>query len=80
MARSAHYHVPMNIDWKLLLLAVGLALVFEGMPYFLFAEKMPGVLRQLSAMKPRSLRFMGMTAMAVGLFLVWFMTRHAVLP
>ncbi|WP_173080456.1 DUF2065 domain-containing protein [Fundidesulfovibrio magnetotacticus] len=70
----------MNIDWKLLLLAVGLALVFEGMPYFLFAEKMPGVLRQLSAMKPRSLRFMGMTAMAVGLFLVWFMTRHAVLP
>lgn len=80
MAPPAHYQTPMNIDWKILLLAVGLALVLEGMPYFLLAEKMPGVLRQLASMKPRSLRLMGATAMAVGLALVWLMKRAALTP
>jgi uncharacterized protein YjeT (DUF2065 family) len=66
----------MNIDWKLVAMALGIALVIEGMPYFLFAEKMPQVLRTLSEMPPRALRLIGACSMAVGLGLAWLM-RHA---
>jgi len=69
------YFLRMNIDFKLLAMAIGLALVIEGMPYFLFAEKMPKVLRALSSMPPRSLRLIGMASMAVGVTLVWIMRR-----
>jgi hypothetical protein len=65
----------MNIDWKLLAMAVGLALVIEGLPYFLFAEKMPKVLRTLSVMPPFRLRLIGMTSMTFGLAVVWLMKR-----
>ncbi|MFZ5428251.1 MAG: DUF2065 domain-containing protein [Thermodesulfobacteriota bacterium] len=61
----------MNIDLKLVAMAVGIALVIEGMPYFLLAEKMPEVLRRLSSMPPGALRVMGAAAMASGLALVW---------
>jgi len=61
----------MNIDLKLVAMAVGIALVIEGMPYFLLAEKMPEVLRRLSSMPPGVLRVMGAAAMASGLALVW---------
>ncbi len=61
----------MNIDTKLVAMAVGIALVIEGMPYFLLAEKMPEVLKRLSSLAPRSLRVMGAVAMAFGLALVW---------
>ena len=60
----------MNIDFKLLGAALGLVLVIEGMPYFLFAEKMPRMLRTLAAMAPRSLRIMGAVAMLAGLVLM----------
>jgi uncharacterized protein len=61
----------MNIDWKLIALAVGIALVIEGMPYFLFAERMPKILRTLSTLPPRSLRLIGMSSMTVGLAIAW---------
>lgn len=60
----------MNIDWKLLGTALGLVLIIEGMPYFLFSEKMPGMLRTMAALRPRTLRLMGAVAMIVGLTLV----------
>lgn len=60
----------MNIDWKLLGTALGLVLIIEGMPYFLFSEKMPGMLRAMAALRPRTLRLMGAVAMIVGLTLV----------
>jgi uncharacterized protein YjeT (DUF2065 family) len=63
----------MNIDWKLIAMALGIALVIEGMPYFLFAEKMPKVLRTLSAMGARPLRLIGASSMTIGLVLVWLM-------
>jgi len=56
-------------------MAVGLALVIEGLPYFLFAEKMPKVLRTLSVMPPFRLRLIGMTSMTFGLAVVWLMKR-----
>jgi len=63
----------MDIDFRLVAMAVGIALVIEGMPYFLLAEKMPAVLRGLSELSPRVLRIMGLAAMAAGLVLVWLM-------
>lgn len=62
----------MNIDWSLLIVAVGLALVFEGIPYFLFAEKMPRVLVTLAEQKPKFLRFIGLAAMILGLLVISF--------
>ncbi len=60
----------MNIDWSLLIVAVGLALIFEGLPYFLFAEKMPLVLVTLAEQKPKFLRFIGLAAMILGLLVI----------
>lgn len=62
----------MNIDWSLLFTAVGLALVFEGIPYFLFAERMPLVLIKMAAQQPKLLRFMGLIAMILGLLIISF--------
>ena len=61
----------MHFDWKIFLTALGLALILEGLPYFLAAEKMPEVLRALSERKPRELRVLGMTAMLAGLLLIF---------
>ncbi len=61
----------MNIDGKLVATALGLVLIIEGIPYFLFAEKMPQALRTLASTRPRMLRLMGVAAMAAGLVLVW---------
>lgn len=61
----------MQFDWKIFLTALGLAFILEGLPYFLAAEKMPEVLRALAGRRPRELRMLGMTAMVVGLLLIF---------
>ena len=60
----------MNFDWNLLLCALGLALILEGMPYFLCSEKMPEFLRFLSERPPSLLRKLGLGAIIIGLVLV----------
>ncbi|MDD3311341.1 DUF2065 domain-containing protein [Pseudodesulfovibrio sp.] len=60
----------MNIDWPLLIVAVGLALVFEGVPYFLFAERMPLMLLKLAEQPPKFLRFIGLAAIILGLLVI----------
>lgn len=62
----------MNIDWSLLIAAVGLAFVFEGLPYFLFAERMPRMLLRLAAQPPKFLRFIGLAAIILGLLVISF--------
>ena len=62
----------MNIDWSLLFAALGLALVFEGIPYFLFAERMPLILVKLAEQPPRFLRFTGLAAIILGLLIISF--------
>lgn len=57
----------MHFDWKLFLTALGLAFILEGLPYFLAAEKMPDVLRALAERRPGELRSLGLTAILVGL-------------
>lgn len=51
--------------------AIGLFLVIEGMPYFLFPEKMKAVMLQVLQTPPATLRVMGFLFMAVGLLLVF---------
>ena len=61
----------MNMDWKFLLTALGLVFVLEGMPYFLFAEGMPQVLKTMANLPPKVLRGLGGGAMLAGLILIW---------
>jgi hypothetical protein len=57
--------------WSLFLTALGLALVLEGLPYFIWAERMPKYLRELAAQKPTLLRLFGLGAIGLGLLLVF---------
>jgi uncharacterized protein YjeT (DUF2065 family) len=61
----------MHIDWTLLLSALGLAFIIEGLPYFLWAEKMPKVLKLLAESPVSGLRRLGVTAILAGLLLVY---------
>ncbi len=61
----------MHIDWSLILSALGLAFIIEGLPYFLWAEKMPRVLKLLSESPVSGLRRLGVTAILAGLLLVY---------
>lgn len=60
----------MNIDWELLISAIGLAFVFEGLPYFIAPHRMPKVLTSLASQSPRSLRILGITGIIFGMLLV----------
>jgi len=51
--------------------AVGIAFILEGLPYFLFAERMPRMLQMLLEKSPASLRKMGIGALILGLVLVY---------
>jgi hypothetical protein len=61
----------MSFDVHFLLTALGLALILEGLPYFLFAERMPSVLHSLLNQPPTVLRLMGVAALLAGLVLVY---------
>jgi uncharacterized protein YjeT (DUF2065 family) len=57
----------MSFDWRFLITAIGLAFIIEGAPYFLFAERMPSVLKKLSEQPFSSLRILGLFSMCAGL-------------
>jgi len=60
----------MNLDWSLFFVALGLAFLLEGLPYFLLAERMPGILLALAARPPSALRALGLTAIILGVLFV----------
>lgn len=60
----------MNFDWPLFFMALGLAFLLEGLPYFLLAERMPAILIALASRQPRALRVLGLTSMILGVLLV----------
>ncbi len=61
----------MNLDWKLIWIALGLVLIIEGLPYFLFPDRAVAMLRQLEDAGPGALRLFGFLAMMAGVvFLV----------
>ena len=61
----------MHLDLPLLLRAVGLALVFEGLVWALTPGGMRRAMRRLLREPDAALRAAGLAAMAAGLFLVW---------
>jgi uncharacterized protein len=60
----------MHFDFSLLLQALGLALILEGIPYFLWAERMPSLFRILSQTRPMILRILGLLFLVSGLLLI----------
>ena len=50
---------------------LGLALIIEGIPYFAFPDKMKSLLAKLPAFPSRSLRVFGITAICIGLLLIY---------
>ncbi|MDZ7758832.1 MAG: DUF2065 domain-containing protein [Desulfovermiculus sp.] len=61
----------MEFNLPFLLTALGLAFIIEGLPYFLFAERMPSVFQALLSQPPSVLRIMGVAALVGGLALVY---------
>lgn len=56
---------------KFFLCVVGMVMIFEGLPYFAFPEKMKGWLQKMLVMPSESLRKIGIIMMVAGLFLVY---------
>jgi len=50
---------------------LGLALVIEGIPYFVFPDKMKSLMERIKTMPSRSLRIFGITAMGTGLLFIY---------
>jgi len=59
----------------LLLCAVGLVLVIEGIPYFAFPENMKQVLAKIPLLPTPLMRIFGMAAVAAGLVLIYISRR-----
>lgn len=61
----------MQFDADTFLCALGLAFIIEGVPYFLFAERMRTMLISLAESPPLVLRLMGLFGMGLGLLVIW---------
>ncbi|HLA26970.1 MAG TPA: DUF2065 domain-containing protein [Syntrophales bacterium] len=56
---------------KYFLCVLGMVFIIEGLPYFLFPEKIKAYLMKLLGMTDSSLRIMGLLAMLTGLILLF---------
>lgn len=56
---------------KYFLCVLGMVFIIEGLPYFLFPEKIKAYLMKLLDMPDSSLRIMGLLAMLTGLILLF---------
>lgn len=61
----------MNINFSLLIQALALALVLEGIGYTLLAPRMPEFFRFMAEQKPSTLRGGGLAAIGLGLLVLW---------
>jgi len=59
----------------LVLCALGLVLVIEGIPYFAFPDKMKQVLAKIPLMPTTSMRVFGMASIGCGLVLIYISRR-----
>jgi len=50
---------------------LGLIFIIEGLPYFVFPEKLKIYLARIITMPDSTLRFLGITSMIVGLILLY---------
>jgi uncharacterized protein len=61
----------MQFDLAFFLSALGLAFILEGIPYFIWAEKMPKFLETMSRQPPSSLRRVGLAAIILGVMAIY---------
>ena len=54
------------------LAALGLMMVFEGIPYFCFPTKVKSFARMIPEIPDNTLRIIGFTLMLIGLLIVYF--------
>lgn len=59
-----------NMDYFLCVL--GMVFIIEGLPYFLFPEKLKIYMLKIVELSPVNLRFLGISAMITGLILLYF--------
>jgi uncharacterized protein YjeT (DUF2065 family) len=57
---------------KYFLTVIAMILIIEGLPYFIFPEKLKTVLRLLSQSEPSSLRKIGISLISIGLIILYF--------
>ncbi len=56
---------------KDLLCVLGLVFIIEGLPYFVFPEKLKIYLAKIMTMPESTLRFLGISSMIIGLILLF---------
>ena len=61
--------------FKILLLSIGLALVFEGLLYFFFAKNMNKYIDQLSKIDPMIIKNISAIIIGIGVCLIYFILR-----
>jgi uncharacterized protein len=57
---------------KYFLCVLGMVFIIEGLPYFIFPEKLKIYLLKMTTMPAFTLRFLGISAMIAGLVLLYF--------
>jgi uncharacterized protein YjeT (DUF2065 family) len=57
---------------KYFLCVLGMVFIIEGLPYFIFPEKLKIYLAKIITMPESNLRFLGISAMIIGLILLYF--------
>lgn len=57
---------------KDLLCVLGLVFIIEGLPYFVFPEKLKVYLAKIMTLPDSMLRFIGISSMILGLILLYF--------
>jgi uncharacterized protein YjeT (DUF2065 family) len=60
----------MNFQWNIFIAALGLALILEGLPYFLGPDAVKKFVRKVLELPPSTLRLFGLTGIIAGLTLV----------
>jgi len=54
------------------LCVLGMVFIIEGLPYFIFPEKLKIYLIKMTTMPESALRFLGISAMIIGLLLLYW--------
>ena len=54
------------------LCVLGLVFIIEGLPYFIFPEKLKTYMLKITTMFESALRFLGISAMIIGPILLYF--------
>ncbi len=65
----------LSMDYKLIIIALGLLFIIEGIPYFAFPEKVKKFMAEVINLSDTTIRGIGLLALLLGLLLVFLGTR-----